>query len=87
MQKYLMDKLLTNVFQHNLTRCGYVKTHLKPQCWCISLSTCRIEPDHEYKAFLVNSSNKQSLKKLLAEYMDNVDITVHSVQHAEGDSD
>ena len=48
------------------------------------LSICRIEPDHVYKVFLANSSNKQALIKLLAEYMANVDITV---QHAEGDSD
>ena len=25
MQTYLMDKMLTNAFQRNLTRCGYVK--------------------------------------------------------------
>ena len=43
-----------------------------------------MEPDYEYKAFLANSSNKQALINLLAEYMANVDITV---QHAEGDSD
>ena len=53
-------------------------------CWCISLSICRIELDHQYKAFLANSSNKQALIYLFAEYMANVDITVH---HAEGDSD
>ena len=37
-----------------------------------------------YKAFLANSSNNQTLIRLLAEYMANVDITV---QYAEGDSD
>ena len=37
-----------------------------------------------YKAFLANSSNKQSLINLLGEYMASVDITV---QHAECDSD
>ena len=50
----------------------------------VHLGICRIEPDHEYKAFLVNSSNKQALINLLVEYMANVEITV---QHSEGDSD
>ena len=43
-----------------------------------------MEPDHEYKAFLASSSNKEALIKLLAEYMAKVDITV---QHAESDPD
>ena len=46
--------------------------------------SAEIEPDHEYKAFLANSSNKQALINHLVEYMANVDITV---QHAEGDSE
>ena len=45
--------------------------------------SAELEPDHEYKTFLANSSNKQALINLLAEYMAIVDITV---QHTEGDS-
>ena len=29
MQKFSMDKMLTNAFQHNWTRCGYEKNTLK----------------------------------------------------------
>ena len=50
---------------------------------CISISICRIEPDHAYKAFLASSPNKQ-VSNLLGKYMINVDTTV---QRAEGDSD
>ena len=30
MTKDLLEKMLANVFQHNLTRWGYIKTHIKP---------------------------------------------------------